>query len=221
MGGWGVREFESRRPIEKPWPGWLRSYTETTNAPHVSVYFLHIFRQMQIQRTAAYPCLQHFSVSLWSYLRLRYAHTNDPQRPESPLKSMLLWGRFANQKKTNKRLCGGKNKRKSQVLTNAVIAVVVASKRLMLDPVGGNPEAYAGSSCYPHSVHLVGLQFSESELSFIAPNLNREHTVCCGKTSRNTDRITVLAGAFPRGSCTIAFLKRRRKKKRHAKKNKQ
>lgn len=56
----------------------------------------------------------------------------------------------------------------------------------MLDPVGGNAEAYAGSSCYSHPVNLVGLQFCECELSFIAPDFNREHTVDCGKTSTNT-----------------------------------
>lgn len=76
-------------------------------------------------------------------------------------------------------------KKKEPDLTDAVVGVVIAGQRLMLDPVGGNTEAYAGSSRYPHSVYLVGLQFFESELSFIAPNFDREHTVCCGDTSRN------------------------------------
>lgn len=72
----------------------------------------------------------------------------------------------------------------------------------MLDPVGGNAEAYAGCSCYPHSINLVGLQFSECELSFITPNFNREHAVCCGKTDINTDCIIGWSLALMVNHCT-------------------
>lgn len=72
---------------------------------------------------------------------------------------------------------------KSEVirLTHAVAGMVVVGQRLVLRPLGRDPEADTCSSCYSQSVRLVGLQLPERKLGLITAHLHREDSIHCGK----------------------------------------